>query len=216
MINLLVKPIREAMETLPYVQRYGGLAIPVSRKYKSGQTEDGTPTLVDKTYPIAEDVYGKDCWEQDRYQDLTPSSRYASVFWLEETNPVQIAPVTTQSRAYRFKGGEAKQVTASVRLIAFMDRSKLRYDAGYIPGDLLVRLDLRDKEITEGDVPIGNISIKPTGFEQKGPGIFSRYSFDNMENYLLFPYDYFALNLQITGRISGSCISLTQINPTVC
>lgn len=216
MIQLLIQPIREVMENTSYVHRYGGLAIPVTTKIKTGDPDN--PVYVAKTFPIAEDVYGKECWEEGREQDLVPSENYNSIFWLEETAAPTFEANTSlpgRSRAYQvLKNGQSKIVTAGVRMIGFINRKRLEVDHLYVPGDLLLKLDI-ETEIA-GQIPVKNLKIKPVGMEPKGPGIFSKYTFEEMENYLLYPFDYFAINLQITGLVSAGCVDLLTKSPELC
>ena len=65
--------------------------------------------------------------------------------------------------------------------------------------------------------PYSFIRIELTGEETKNVSIFSKYTYNEEEKqYLIYPFDYFALNYEISFYVGINCIDPILISPSVC
>lgn len=61
------------------------------------------------------------------------------------------------------------------------------------------------------------IQIQVESEQEKSPSIFSRYTYDDEKiQFLMYPYDYFALNISVKFTIPKACIPAWSNQPETC
>lgn len=217
MVSTIVSILNErSLSTMPWVERYGGLAIPY---HKPRFLQDGAGNYVqagEDVWPVSCDVTEAECSDDGVLKSLSPNSSVKSVaYWLDTAGlqfvrsegPRQILKV------FRF----------SVRLCVWLNGVKIEgapgschFSDAYTPHLLA---NLSTLHITSAQVPVefqGQIkSMKVTGASllPKSPEILgTQFAFVKdgaSRGFFISPYDYFAV--QVTGEV-GICQPAT---PTV-
>jgi hypothetical protein len=96
---------------------------------------------------------------------------------------------------------------ANVRLIVWLNTSRLSGSTAQVEQDIINALH---EEPTE-TFPASRIVCKIVS-RLSGPGIFTRYTFDEAENQQLMPpFQYFAYNLNVNFAIAPACATSTVI-----
>lgn len=153
-----------------------------------------------KKFPVACHVTDEQCNSGEKlYNDLIPDSRYRSVTYFEDGG-------------INVLGGDTRfiQCQTTLKMVSWLNGKKLVYDGCTLSSVAVISLlkifSGMINPFNEGNfvkIKIGAIS-EPV----KGPEIFSRYSYDEaVSQYLLYPNDYFALNLRVDFSIAHACIS---------
>jgi hypothetical protein len=187
--------------SLPFVDRLAGIVRVVIMAVES---DGGTTKRI--AYPIACDVTQADC-QAGKYSDLAPNASKKSVIYFEEV----AAPVLVNS-----DGGKLR-FRSTVKMVGWLNLLKLgKADCNITPAVVSSILTA---------LPTSNFNsgiytrIKITGIAEdiKSSAIFSRYSYDEpVMQYLLYPYDYFALNITCEFTISKGCIPEFALGDEAC
>lgn len=186
--NILKGRIQDA----PYVDRIAGIVMTMSEQIP---TENGTFV---KKFPASCDVDGVDCDEAtSRYKDLIPNTSKKSVIYFEDISGVKFLRQERNNLIFE----------ARPRLVVWLNMKKLgKTDcsiSSLVSADLIRRL-LANSINT---ATFNRVKIDVLGEPVKSNGIFSRYTFKEEEiQYLMYPYDYFALDLKVEFAVNENCI----------
>jgi hypothetical protein len=190
------------IEPLPFADRVAGLVQPLTIV---NEGPDNKP--IKKTYPIACGVTAKDCLNNGKYQHLLPDDRLKSLFYFEDLG---IQSEGKENGGFKF--------TAKLRLVGWMNLKKLgKTDCSYSALAIASILNAFPTGY-QNNTPYTRIQVEVTGQEPKLPAIFSKYSLDEEKTqFLLYPFDYFALQIAVSYVIPKSCLSaLTVDNELSC
>jgi len=177
--------LKTKIETLPFVDTIAGLVT-------VGQKKDKTEVL---RFPISRDVTHTDCIN-GRYTDLIPNDKKTSVIYFEDRG---ISNNGTSGRRTIYE--------SQLTLVAWLNLKKIGKEdieiTSLAVGSILKVLNV--PRFNEGmfqriDITIENQLVKNTQ-------IFSAYTFREEAQYLMFPFDYFALNISVTFEIDTECIN---------
>lgn len=151
---------------------------------------------VDKSFPISCDVTYDECIAKGKYQDLCPDSSKKSVMFFEDQGGVELDYYEDKKVHYRTK--LRLVVWLNLKLIEDVACDSDVADCG-VSGDYV-------KDVI-GVIPyVGfdsggfyGIQIEPPSQAERSVDIFGRYTFNEPQTqYLMWPYDYFALDFDIT------------------
>lgn len=176
------------LTALSFVDRYASIV----RTINFGQTDSG----IVKRYPVACDVSAVDCENTGLYQDLVPNdSKYSVVYW-EMISPMTNQGFTKTNDFYQ------KKFKGTARLVVWLNLAKLGIESCTASLELIPILE---KEITtkgkiSGGVFDGNhIWIQPRNMVKQDINIvFGGYDYDKLKNYYLYPFDFFAIDVEFT------------------
>lgn len=187
--------------TLPFADRVAGVVKPVT--FFTGTSDKP----IKKTIPVDCGVSQPDCIS-GKYTDLVPNSKYKSIIYWEDNG----VSVDTQHNTRDFN------FTSSLRLITWINLKKVgktdcnvsslaitnilnTIPTGYFNSGIYTRIR----------VTIGQEIIKSSA-------IFSKYTYDEATmQYLMFPFDYFALDITTNFTILKSCIvDWENETPIIC
>jgi len=176
------------LTALSFVDRYASIV----RTINFGQTDSG----IVKRYPVACDVSAADCENTGLYQDLVPNdSKYSVVYW-EMISPMTNQGFTKTNDFYQ------KKFRGTARLVVWLNLAKLGIESCTASLELIPILE---KEITtkgkiSGGVFDGNhIWIQPRNMVKQDINIvFGGYDYDKLKNYYLYPFDFFAIDVEFT------------------
>lgn len=185
--------IRGKIDTLCFVDKISGLVRPVSMILTNNDN-----VKVEKIFPVACSVTHQEC-QAGKYMDLVPNSKYRSVIYFEENSLTFIERI-----------GNIQKMESSLKLVGWLNLKK----TDCVVSDKAILLILSAiPSIPFSDDIYDRISIVIESEERKNKDIFSKYSYEETVNqYLLYPYDYFALNIKTTFSVNTDCIE--QFNCT--
>ncbi len=165
------------------------------------QDKNETDSTIIKSFPISSNTSLEECKKPGAYKDLIPNSKYGCMVYLEEESGVE--------KINEFN--KVKQYRTSFLLVGWINQQKLgSYDTS-ITGSIVNTI-------------IGAISVKPfnsgiyqtiqievTGQNPKSLNPFSKYTYDEENTkYLMAPYDYFSLKVDVIVNVNLSCIEPFQ------
>lgn len=187
---------------LAFTERLAGLARLITI---NEQTESGS---IRKTFPVAFDVCETDC-VAGKYKDLTPNSNKKSVLYFEEISAPQWVE---QARSnFRFR--------SVIRLVGWLNLKKLGLTNNTWSADAIIQIlaKIPQKPFNNGNL----LKIKVTNIseaEKTAQNIFGKYTYDEAVNqYLLYPYDFFALNFTVDFEINPACYeAIEEQEPCEC
>jgi len=188
------------IDNLNFVERLASVVRPMT--FFTGSEQN----TIKKVYPIDCSASHKDC-VTGKYTDLVPNSRYKSIHYFEDGG---VAPVNTTQRDWRFR--------SSLRLVGWINLKKLGKTDCSVSAQAVLQLinALPSGRFNSGEYK--NIQITSIAEAPKSSAIFSKYTYDEaVTQYLMFPFDYYALDLTVEFTISKSCINDFDLGtPTEC
>lgn len=196
--------IKEKLTGLSFVDKIAGLVRPV----KINVIKDGVPVL--KTFPIATDVDYELC-NSGIYKDLIPDSKYVSILYFEDNGT-------------NFNYLEKRWVsfTSRLTLVCWLNVKKMQECTKYTSSteailSILSQLPEHPFNLSAPDDIFREIRISSISEVIKSNLIFSRYSYDEINSqYLLYPFDYFALNMAVDYKVNLACVEELNMSPCTC
>jgi hypothetical protein len=177
--------LKTKLEVLPFVDTIAGLVT-------VGQKKNKTEVL---RFPISRDVTHTDCIN-GRYTDLIPNDKKTSIIYFEDRG-ISNAGLSGSRTIYE----------SNLTLVGWLNLKKIgKQDieiTSLVVGSILKVLKMpkfNDGMFQRIDVKVDNQLVKNTQ-------IFSDYTFRREAQYMMFPFDYFALNLTVTFEIDTNCIN---------
>ena len=208
MIEAIINAVKPRLMGLKYIERYGGLVMPVTTIVEG---EDGSRSQI--TFPVSCDAEGKTCYLNNDYYDLAPNDNYRSVAYWEVTNSVSRQSARHGSRRVN------TQYTQNARFVAWLNLQNLGYDSAC---DLMTRIVANTINAIEGrmgiipNTPLANVKIRLVGQAPKSMDIFRAYSYSDKTELMLYPYDFFALDFQFLWMLRKDCIIEEGIYEEIC
>ena len=195
--------IKSHIEDLDFVDKIAGLTAVTNIEIKD---KDGN--MVQKSFPVACCVTAADC-KEGAYNDLMPNSEYRTVIYFEDKG------VTFTRRE-----GKWKYYQSQLRLVCWINIELLTGAecksevpctyAAHIVAEIIRALP----QFPEEHSPFNFVYSEVTDQEVRNNAIFSQYTYDEKHSqYLMAPYDYFALNIQTEFAI---CLSGTDVYDATC
>lgn len=195
--------IKGHIEDLDFVDKIAGLtAVTIfDIKDKEGNT-------IQKSFPIACCTTADDC-KEGAYNDLMPNSAYKTVIYFEDRG-------ATFSR----KESNWKYYQSNLRLVCWINIEKITGAecksevpctyAAHIIAEIIRALP----DFPENHTPFDKVYSEVVSQDIRSNSIFSQYSYDEKHSqYLMAPYDYFALNIQTEFAI---CLKSTDVYDATC
>ena len=198
MLELIADEIKIIIETLNWSDQVVGIVMPV--KIKVGD-KDGTTT--DKTVPGSYNKNPTTC-NPGEIITFTPDTKKKSVVYQEAV-----------SESIQNEWDGFLEITAEIRIVAWLNLKRINKN---IKDSILIQKNLI-QNIPEQITGISGLQKCDLHFQgiTRSPEIFSAYTYDEAENqFLIYPFDYFALNYQVDYRTHKSCYEAITINPDSC
>jgi hypothetical protein len=201
LIDTILSP---EITALSFADKYAGIV-----KTINIAVDNQTDTGIVKRYPVACNVVNGDCANIGLYNELVPDDTKKSVIYWEMIQPMYNAGYTKTNDFYnkRFKG--------VARLVVWLNLSKLGIDecngAIYaIP--ILEKILTKRGKIQSGVYENSILRIEPKGLvKQDINTIFGGYDYPKIKNYYLYPFDFFAIDVNFTLE---QCLSKGGTFPT--
>jgi hypothetical protein len=191
MNEALARIIKEKVIGISMADKVGGLVRPV------------TVVVGDqvKTYPVAWDVTHADC-VKGKYNDLMPNSKYKSLMYFEDggTN-------------FTDRIGDMQVCQSSLRLIGWVNGKRFEHYGCATPVGACMIMEivaaLPSNMFNEGNFQRIQIGVQSEA--TKNSAVFAPYTFDEQfSQYLMYPYDYFALNIVVNYTFNVKCLCWEQ------
>lgn len=195
MIRIIEQVLREPITGLSFIERYGGIAIPVTVTVNT----DNGPII--KTMPVSCSVTDPACLETGKHSKLMPDSAYKSVSYLEEQGAAGVT----------FSGAKLNEVAgvSRVRLVSWLNMQKLGYDdcKGTTRFELEALNAIKGRREFSVDGISGTLDISRTSIIAKSPAnIFGAYAYHTEDWAFFWPYDYFAVEFEARVMINAACL----------
>jgi hypothetical protein len=201
LIDTILSP---QITALDFADKYAGIVRTINIAVDN-QSETG----IIKRYPVACNVVNGDCANVGLYNELVPDDTKKSVIYWEIIQPMTNAGFTKTNDFYnkRFKG--------VARLVVWLNLAKLGLNecngAIYTIPILEKILTTRGK-IQSGIYEKSLLWIEPKGLvKQDINTIFGGYDYPKIKNYYLYPFDFYAIDVNFTLE---QCLSKGGIFPT--
>lgn len=198
MNNKIANIIVTYIDDLPWIDKLAGMTQVVKVRVTDAKTE--------KRYPVSCQMAFEDACLEGCYDELMPNSKYKSVVFFEDG-----------TFSYRDRRGKRLYYESNIRLVAWLNYKLLEGAGCGSTGEYI--LDII-KALPETPVDIGNmrgVTITVMSQARRDSGIFSKYTFDEpASQYLLIPYDFFALDIKIEFFIVPECHEPNPGGCTIC
>jgi hypothetical protein len=188
--------IKAYIECLDFVDKIAGL---VQTVFLNITGENGVK--VQKSFPVSCTTSVEDC-KNGLYNDLTPDSKYKTVIYFEDGG------VTFNKRE-----GNFICYTSHLKLVCWInvgidercpDGEPCTQAADFIK-QIICQLPTHPVNVS----PFANFYPVIISEDIRSNSIFSKYTYNELQTqYLMYPYDYFALNIETTF-----CVCVTDCQP---
>ena len=200
MLSAIETIFNRAATAMGSIQRFAGVVVPVRKVSNDGRTEG--------IYPVG-CVASGECEEGAKLNYVTPDEALTGVAYVEQRG----APsVTVADNIF--------QMTYPVRFVAWMNMGKLGYTvctSTHLFELAALKCLQQQQTVTVAGID-DDVQIRVRNFRMavKEPGnIFRNYSFaDNMALYF-WPFDYFAIDCDVTFFVPYHCIPAIELPEAV-
>jgi len=203
LIQTAIEVLTPQLVALGWVENYGGvvqrIALPIQNN------NDG---MKYKNIPVACGVSFDDCNKNQRYTALSPDSSKKSVLYWEVLQGFTDRGNDGQQRRRRVLQGRA-------RLVGWLNAAKLGKTQCNTAADAMRSIvPILYQDFKAAALPAlfenSRIEFNLIGEQPKSRAIFSPYDYDkNIDGFLLYPYDYFAVDVEIKVYLSLCDYSFT-------
>ena len=209
LIQTAIEILTPQLVGLGWVENYGGVIQRIAFPIQNG---DGVNY---KYMPIGCGLSFDDCNKNQRYTALSPDNKKKSVLYWEVLQGLTDRGPDGQQRHRRVLQGRA-------RLVGWLNAAKLGKTQCNTAADAIKSIiPILYQDFKNGSLPTvfqnSRVEFKLIGEQPKDAAIFSPYSYDkNIDGVLLYPYDFFALDVEITVFLSLCNYSFTPDVPIDC
>lgn len=197
MLRGIIEEIKSGLSTLPFADLVAGLAKTVVRNVN---TADGR--VLPKRFPVYENDQKGACSTGD-YVDLVPNTNRESILYFQDLGNTQV----NQDGRYTY-------MESRVRCVCWVNLKKI--NANYTDTDLIQNVLMSSIPTTVTYPGVCKVNITSLSPVVKDATIFSGFDYSEAENqYLMYPYDYFAFDFVIQWAFPYNCRNLIK-DPSPC
>lgn len=199
MIRDLSNELAQKIVGVPYAEIIGGVASTLEYGEEEGRASK---------MPYTEDIYTDENCQVGKSTALIPDSRKKGLIYFEDLGTAYTGR-TNNGFTYRSK----------LRIVVWYNRASIFGDTNAsttaaIASDLL-------KRINAGKIHnlgfFARLSIIPEVFRERDKTIFNSYTYSEKETqYLMPPFDFFAIDIKATYSLSANCINELTLKEEVC
>lgn len=188
MINRIAEEIAYKLkQDLFWVDTCVGIVTPIT--YKSGDTDKTIPVYFNRK---------RDLCNGGDYVDLIPDSEKSSIVYMEVLNE----PTMMESKR------SGVRFSASLNIISWLNYRKI--NTGIIDTDVLATKTITEiPERLPNDGYVGAF-VEVQGATIKDSSVFNKYSYDWGMQYLMYPYDFFFVNVNVEYTIPRGCENIEK------
>ena len=189
MNNKIANIVVGFIEDLPWIEKLSGLTQVARVSQSSGDSK------VEKRFPISCAMNYDDACKLGTYDELSPDSKYKSVVFFED-----------DSFSLDEKVGDKLYYESTIRLVAWLNLCKIEDSCG-TSGDYVLSIIKALPAMAYNYGVMLGITIDVTSQLQRDVSIFSKYTFNEKQTqYLMYPYDFFALEIRTRFHVKSECI----------
>lgn len=199
----VAKAVLALIGDVPYADKRLGLVQAATKVYSSLEPDNGAPET--KTFPISAYATVSECSASDTsLYDGVPDEKFKGILYFEDG-----------SIQYIESHGDGNRYESRIRLVGWLNvnRSIGNYRDDYVQiivNDILKRI-LRNPSTIGAFKKFRVTSVR---MAEHSAAIFSKYDFvEERTQYLLPPFDFFAMDLEIQYSISESCLESLDFLP---
>lgn len=179
--------IKTQIKDLEWVDKIAGLTQTAQLTVTEGEKR------VIKRMPISCDVNLEACTESD-YEELIPNSIYKSIIYFEDGS-LQLSKTT----------GNRRYFTSRLRLVCWLNYKMIEGGCG-LSGDYVIDIIKMLPPVAFSVGDMRNIQVEVVSQARRDADIFGKYTYNELRSqYLMRPYDYFALDLEVKFFIITEC-----------
>jgi len=195
MINRIADEIAyRVKDDTTWIETSVGIVKPVTSKSKTG---------TDVTEPIYFNTERNYCNGAD-YISLTPNSDKKSICYFEINGKPRVEE----------NGRKGTSFIATLTAVVWVNYNKI--NIGMIDTDILVADFLQTLPQTlPADGYYNRVLLDVASVEIQNGEVFRKYSYNDQQQYLMYPYDYFTVDINISYTIPKGCFDLV-LNPDEC
>ena len=206
MIASVLNIVGQQIEALDWVERYGGLV----QTYREKVNDDGLFNV----YPISCGVSEADCINDQRYQDLIPDDTKSSIVYFETLQGLRDAGSLNANNNVMI-------LTGTFRLVAWLNYQKLGINECYASDKAQKSLYKILNRYYDKNMPDvlqnATIQFRIQSFVPKDyQTIFSKYNYQDLTGYWMYPFDYFAINVNVRMTLPMCDYDFTPQTPIDC
>ncbi len=193
--------IKSYLQPLAFIDKLAGVVKVIT---KTDQDANNKPVI--KKFPVACDVDYDQCMSTGIYKDLVPDSSIGCIVFLEDLG---LRKTGTRGRKEQWKG--------SYKLLSWVNNAKLGYADCSITKNIVVSIMKQFPVVPANNGIYQQLRIEVLGEEPKsGQNPFSKYTFsEEQTQYLMYPFDYFSLLIDVTFEIDKRCIVPFEKLPSI-
>ena len=199
MVNDIANILKTKLTPLTFIDRLAGLV-----RVQTTTSESGAVVR----FPVSCDISFADCNNvNSTYKDLIPNSSAKCIVYFEDFGITPSTPVITTNLGF----------TARFKLVGWINQKKIGSDlcsaSSLVVANIIKQLDVN--QFNQGMYQF--IEIVFIGQDAKhNTNPFSKYSYDeNVNQYLMKPYDYFSLNFDVNFDLNTACLNDLIINTEI-
>jgi len=188
MIEIIIDQMADAVDTLPFVTKVGGLVR--MQKMMVGEKE--------KTLPVTSRGAATNAYEL-----LAPDSKEACIVYFESNPTARVRSLSNGSHV----------MAARVRMVTWMNLARLN-PANFAQVQTACVASVLKKYANVGN--IRNISVSPYAEVEQSASIFSRFNYNESElQMFMLPYNYFAFDFDVNFIFAPECepVTISLIEP---
>jgi hypothetical protein len=193
--------LRTRIQNLNFVDKISGMVHSITMDILDKDNKS-----VKKVFPVSTDITADQC-KTGRYQDLVPNSKYNSIIYFEDGGT-----------GLSYKAKNRAYFSSKLILVCWLNLKKLQEcNINVISDQCILAIVAQMPEFPISDGIYREINIKAISETVKSSSIFGKYSYDETINqYLLWPFDYFSLQFNIEFWVNLSCVEQLNISECTC
>lgn len=207
MTHTIAEAIKSLILPLGFCERFGGLAVPF-------EVFNGKQTI---RLPVTFGVDGQQCYESGKLFDLSPNDRYRSVMFFEDQTGTT---VTREGKGYYSFAG-------TLRLLAWLNLAKLGHQEGGYYSDLVSATVINTLLAGDRTIPVtadpeetfpmegAIVQVDTVRILRKERGLFSRYTAAEWQRAFVYPFDFFALDIDARLIVGRNCFTAADVGEEV-
>jgi len=210
MIYIIEPTLRSQITDLPFIERYGGIAIP----YKT-TLDGGSKGMYPVSFPVSANLTENDCLIGGKLANLVPDDNYKSLAYFEGVStPANVLHTGVKQSILEIKTG--------LKLVVWVNLPKV--GIGTTPESIGILALETAKALygtkgyydfnysgTSGHIIIGNYRISFDSTQ-----VFSGYTYQDKQAFLMYPYGYFTILLDVTIKVGSMCNLNSILTPINC
>lgn len=203
MLNAVTNLLKIKLSELPFLEVIGGIVQPIDKVEEKYDNNNNVVGYTSTTFPISCGM-SNDCFDSGRYMALVPDDSKRSVGYFEQIGGVK--PIGTTGPKNNIVCYEGR-----LRFVCWLNLQRLGLvdNCTYAPQFVINTIcNIEGGCRFDNSVfPESHFTVEVIEEPKRDASIFKDYSYDrNRLQFLLFPFDYFAIDLRIKMYISKGCL----------